>query len=110
MEIQTNDWTYKEFLAFLLIYAASADFIIKDEEVEVICQKVGEESYKKIMKVYDKSNDYGHIQTILSYKEKYYPSEDEKQKILEDMKDVFMADDEFSSQEQLIFNAIKKIL
>ena len=34
MEFGTNDWTYNEFLAFLLIYAAAADLIIKDEEIK----------------------------------------------------------------------------
>ena len=62
------------------------------------------------MKQHNKTNDYDRLQMIMSYKEKYYPQEEDKQKLLDDMKDVFMADDEFSHQEELIFSAIKKIL
>ena len=58
------EWTYDEFLAYLLLMGAAADLRISDIEREAIVEKVGEEKYLKIKRCFDSQNDAQHIETI----------------------------------------------
>jgi hypothetical protein len=61
-------WNFQEFSAFLMLYAASADLKVTSDEKEAILQKVNEESYEKIWKVYHSISDINKINLIISYK------------------------------------------
>ena len=110
MSLESSDWTYHDFLAYLLIYAASADFVITEEEKTLICTKVGEESYNKIMEKYQKDGNYQGLQTIIDLSDKYFPKKEDKMKLLKDMQEIFMADDEFSGSEKRMFKAFEIFL
>ena len=58
------EWTYDEFLTYLLLMGAAADLRISDIEREAIVEKVGEEKYLKIKRCFDSQNDAQHIETI----------------------------------------------
>ena len=46
-----EEYTYQDFLAYLLLLGAQADLNISEEEKEDIVQKVGEIEYKKVNKL-----------------------------------------------------------
>ena len=110
MSETVENWTYDDFLAFIMIYAAFADLNIDESEKKVIREKVGDESYEKVMGIFDERNDMERIDIILHFKEKHIKDQTEKEKVLADMKDVFMADEEYSTLEQNIFMAVQKLL
>lgn len=101
---------YQEFLAYLFLYGASADLVIKQKEEDLILERVGKESYEKAKSVFEDKSDYERLQVILSHKEKFYPDDEAKEKILDQLKELFMADKDFSVMEQNIFRILKRIL
>jgi len=67
----TTDWTREEFRAYLLLYAANANFFESEDEKEAILRMVRPQVYKKIHKELDRDNDYQSIEKILYTIEKY---------------------------------------
>lgn len=108
--MKKTDWTYKEFVAFLLIQIALVDMKFTIEEKAIIRAKTGEGTYDKMMDIFNKMNDYQVYETILSYKEKYYPEEEQKNKLIKDIKDVLDADLEFTVMEKELLFFMNKIL
>lgn len=110
MSQQKPNWTYNEFLAYLLLYAANADFTVKKEEKAILFSKVDKDVYKTIRKAFEKANDYKQLQTIISFREEYYNDIDSKDRILKDLKDIFLADEEYTTLERAIFTGLRRIL
>jgi len=110
MTEEKRRFTYKEFLAYLLLFSAWADLEIQNEEKCTICDKVSNEIYDKVKKTFENSNDYQRLQIIISYRDEYYNNDQAAEKIINDVKDIFLADHKFSSTEQAIFNGLKRIL
>lgn len=101
---------HQEFLAYLFLYGASADLIVKDEEVEMILERVGKERYDRARAMFEGKSDYERLQYILAHKEIHFPNEESKNKILNQLKEIFYADQDFSIMEQNIFRILQKIL
>ncbi|MCB0402789.1 MAG: hypothetical protein KDD41_11940 [Flavobacteriales bacterium] len=102
--------SYNEFLAFVLIFAANADFDESARELKVIKKKVGEEAFEKAHELYEDQNDYQHIEIITSYQDSYFADEASKQKIYKEMEEVFMADHELDTLERNELMMLKKII
>ena len=103
-------WNFKEFSAFLMLYAASADLKVTTDEKDAIMEKVNEETFEKIWKEYNSMSDINKINTILSYKGLYFPTADRTNELLDLMKKEFMADGEFSLLEKNLMRILKKLL
>lgn len=110
MAKQKSSWTYKEFLAYLLLYAANADFVVTEEEKEMLFSRIYTQEYEIIHKDFENENDYTRLQTIISFREKYYKDEVSREKLLKDLKDMFLADQKYNSVEKAIFMGLRKIL
>ncbi|MFN8338558.1 MAG: hypothetical protein U0T36_06010 [Saprospiraceae bacterium] len=103
-------WSYNEFLAFLLIYVAHVDMDFSVEEKAVIRKKFGDEVYDKMLEEFSNMSDYKAYETILMYKGVYYPSPDQKQEILDKMKDLFYADDDFNIMEKELLHFLDRMM
>ena len=101
---------HQEFLAYLFLYGASADLIIHKAEIDLILERVGKERYDKALELFEGKSDYERLQFILSHKADHFPNDEEKDKVLSQLKDVFYADKDFSTMEQNIFRILQKIL
>jgi hypothetical protein len=110
MDSSINDWSYNQFLAFLLMYSASSDYKFTQEEKEFIKSHTGDVSFSQIEEVLNEYSDYEIVQTIMSFKDKYYPTTNEKEKIFEDMKKLFLLDETFSPNEQNLYRALRELL
>lgn len=106
---ETN-WTRSEFKAYLLSYAANANYFESEEEKDVICSKISVKEYDQIHKELAKDNDYQSIQKILYTLEKYKYDKDDLENLIQDIKKLFYADDEFDVLEENMLYALKKIL
>lgn len=110
MSSDKPQWSYNEFLAYLLLYAANADFEINEEERKLLLSGLNTYDYNKISKAFDKCNDYERLQIIGTYRDLYYPDDESKEKILNDLRNVFLADEEYNSVERAVFMGLRKVL
>lgn len=108
--MSTPDLTYKQFIAYLLLFAANADLEIKDEEVAHIKSKVGPEDFDTAYKHFTEANDAQVISHIMDYKEKYYPTTAERDSLLEEVTAVFSSDKDYSALEKEMMTVIRKLL
>jgi hypothetical protein len=108
--MNVSKWSYDDFKAFLLLYAANADLVVVKEEEDILKHIVSKKRLSKLKKHYSASSDYEIIQTIMSFKEKYFATEDEKNKLLKEIKELFLADSNYSILEKNAFMALQKIL
>lgn len=105
-----SEWTYQEFQAFLLLYAAHSDLKISEEEKSLISSRVDKEKDKDVYKEFGRQNDFERLQTIMSFREKYFNTEADQDKLLNDLQELFMADNKFQATEQAAFWGLKKII
>jgi len=110
MNTEHPKWNYQEFSAFLMLYAASADFVVTVEEKDAILRKVDETTFKVIEKEYNTLSDSQKIELILSYKGLYFPTTAQTNELLALIKSEFLADGEFNLLEQNLYRILKKLL
>lgn len=100
--MKTDNYTYDEFVAFLLIYAAHADVEYTDGEQAFIKARVSPESYNRIYSDFNSMPDIKVLQTIESYKDQYYSTPEQKTKLMGHMQALFDADGDYSSMEKTL--------
>lgn len=103
-------WSYNEFLAFLLIYISHVDMEFTDDEKVMIRKNVGDKAFQKMLIEFDDMSDYQAFQEILKYKGAYYPTVEQKQELIEKMKDLFYADGDFSLMEKELLHFLEKMM
>ena len=110
MAEQKPDWTYNEFLAYLLLYAAHADFEFSKEEKKELFSQVEKKEYKSVQKEFNDKKDYERLQLIQSFKAEFFNNEKSVDKLLDDLKQMFLADGRYNSIERAIFMGLRRIL
>jgi pentatricopeptide repeat protein len=103
-------WSYEEFTSFLLIYIANVDMEFAEEEKAMIRSYAGEEIFEKMVEIFDSMSDFKAYETIMSYKEVYYSTAEEKQKLVEKMQDLFDADAEFNIMEKELLHFLERMM
>lgn len=103
-------WSYDEFLAFLLIYIAHVDIEFSEEEKAMIRNCVGESIFDKMLTIFDEMSDYKAYETILSYKDKYFPTPSQKQEIIDKMTEVCTVDASLNVMEKEIIHFLDKMM
>ena len=88
----TADWTYKDFLCYLLLMGAYADLGISEREREAIVEKVGEEHFVKIKRCYESQNDAQHIETVSELYKRFESEIGGKDNLVKALKEVIAAD------------------
>jgi hypothetical protein len=104
------DWTYEEFSAFAMLYAASIDAEIDPEEEALIRQRLDERSYRRVRAVYEECSDSECINTILGYQKKFMADEAGRERLLSDLREVFEADHRYTAVEREIMHLFKRLL
>jgi hypothetical protein len=107
--MENLDWTYEEFVCFTLIYTSNSDLDISGAEIKSITLKFGEEVFAKQMAYFDQLNDFQALNTILSFKEKYFSTEKEKEKLLDHIKNQYFTDG-YSDVEKEVYLFLNRLL
>jgi len=107
---RTTDWSFEQFLAFLLIYASHADLEFSEEEKEQIKQIVSEDDFLELYAYFKRITDYQALQLILDHKDLYFPTTAEKQVLFDEMRKVFHADGDFSTLEKDLLLFLDKLM
>jgi len=110
MEKEIIQLNLKEYLAYLLLYAANADFEIEKEELEIIEKSLDHADYERVRKAFDKANDAGRLEVIMHYKKVFLNVLVDPDAVTAQLKEVFMADEEYPSIEKAVFIYLKKLL
>ena len=105
-----TNWTKKEFKAYVLLYAANANFFESEEEKEIVLSLIDPILYKEIHRELDRDNDYQSIQKILYNMEKYNYSKESLHNLIEDIELVFDADRHHDVLEDNFLIGLKKLL
>lgn len=105
-----NQYSHNEFLAFALLYASHVDIEYSDAEKEKVKSLINQETYDRVYNDFITMSDYSALQTILSYKELYYPTDTQKEQLLNQLKDLFMSDGDFSVMEEELLLFLDKLM
>ena len=84
-----ENWTYNDFLTYLLILGANPDLNITSDEENEIAYKMGEEEYKKVKMVFDRQNDVEHIDVVSFLYAKYESQFGGKENLVKELKGIF---------------------
>lgn len=105
-----QNWNFEEFTTYLLLYASNSDLEITEDEVALIKKRISEEQYNRIRTAFDQTSQYQQIQTILSYKGLYFPTEDRARELIDMVKKLYNVDGHFSILERNDMRLLKKLI
>ncbi len=104
------NWTRKEFLAYVLLYAAHCNYIETKEEEEYILSKIDEETFHKIHTEVVIDSDENNLNKIQKYISENKLNQSEKESLIREIKNVFFADGSVDIIERKVFTILKKII
>ena len=104
------NWTEEEFKAYLLIYASESNYEVTIEEKELIDFSFDEQIIDKIKSEVNNLNDYQKSQIIVEYIKLKKYDQNQLDKLLDEVKNMYEIDGQFDLYEQSIFNMLKKLL
>ena len=107
--MKTN-WTKEELKIYVLIYGANADLSESKVELDHIKSKIETSNFDKIHEEFENDNDYQSIQKIQSSLEELKYSEEDKNGLLKEMKELFLSDDKYDILEKNLFKGLSHIL
>ncbi len=99
-----------EFKAYLLLYAAHADLKLAKEEKMKILSFVNPAHYQKIYKEFSRANDIEKLETILGHREKFFSTDKDIERLLEDICGLLQCDSKMNLQEKSFFILLRKLL
>ena len=108
MEIQ--NWTRKEFEAYVLLYAAHCNYFESEEEQAYILSKVDKKTFHKIHTEVVVDSDENCLNKIQQYISENKFTQNEKDNLIRDIKNVFFADGSVDVIEKKVFSILKKII
>lgn len=108
--VDTSSWTFEDYFAFLLVYAAEADFVIREDERQHIIGKVGEHRFVELLGHFKDLKDIDRINLIYEFKDKYCTTQEDAEKAMKEVEEVLKEDDHLSAVEEEILISIKRIL
>jgi hypothetical protein len=101
-------WTKEEFKLYILIYAAQANLVESDEELDFIRSKFDSVSIDKIYKDVKDLNDFYRCQIIIDFIKSNSFTQDELDGMLLEIEKIFKSDGQFDIMEQQSFYMLKK--
>ena len=109
-EYMKTNWTKEELKIYVLIYCANADLTESKVELDLIKSKIETSDFDKIHEEFNNDNDYQGIQKVQSCLEELEYSEEDKNGLLEEMKELFLSDDKYDILEKNLFKGLSRIL
>lgn len=110
METATIPWTFREFKAYLFLFAANSKHFETPEEKQMVHHLLNQREYEKIHREFEKDNDYKSIQKILAYIEEHNLHQPDLDKLLKDIRTLFDANHKPDVLEENMFLALKHLL
>jgi len=99
-----------EYLAYILLYAANADFETDKEELDIIRETVSKEEFRRIKKAFDETSDNERLRVIMHYRDAYISLLNDTSLVTNQFKSIFTADEKYSAVEKAVYIFLKKLL
>ena len=109
MEAVNPLWSYDQFKAYLLIFAAESNQVITKEEKEYIEAQFDSLLIKTVQKEINKDNDFQRIQKIMAYIEQNNLSKTDLDELLKEIHTIYQSDGKFDLIEQGVFQFLEKL-
>ena len=110
MKKSNTNWTKEELKVYILIYCANADFSESKFEVDFIKSKIKTSNFENIHAEYEQDNDYQSIQKIQLSMEEHGYTNDEKDRLFGEIKELFLSDKKYDILEQNLYRGLSHIL
>jgi len=110
MPNQKDNWTYEEFHAFVMLYAANTDGHITREEEELIIPTLTAAEYTRIKSVFMACDDADALDIIFSYRDQYCQTKADKDRILTDMVEICEANSGLEQIERGVLHIFERML
>lgn len=94
-----QNYSFQDFIAYLMIFAANSDLEFIADEKEYIINKVGRFQYEKMNALFQSHSDYEAIEFVLELKKEHVDANGNED-MLAILKRVFFTDNEYSTLEQ----------
>lgn len=102
-------YTKEESRAFILFYCAQIDFTLSREELMFIISKTHLNHISNTSKEIYGSNDFQIIQKIQLLVEKYWQMEADKNRLLKEIKDLFLIDGKWNQMERNLYRGFNQL-
>jgi len=109
MEAVNPTWSFDQFKAYLLIFAAESNQVITIEEKDYIEAQFDSLLVKTVQKEINKDNDFQRIQKIMGYIEQNNISKTDLDELLKEIHTVYQSDGKFDTVEQGVFQFLEKL-
>ena len=103
-----KSWSEKEFRAYLFIYAADSNFEYNNEEKSFIESKIDLKMIESIKSDTDDLDDFQRLKIITDYIKLKNINKIKLDKMLDEIKQVYLIDGRFDQYEQSIFRMLAK--
>ncbi len=108
MSSDPKTWTSTQYEGFVMMMAAAGDLEMRIEEKRPIIDKVGAD-FGNLLNLFRSMNDAERMNAVISGKATHIKSDQDSERLLKEVKEVFMADDDFADIERGIMSLFKKI-
>jgi hypothetical protein len=106
----SNEWTKDVLEGYIFIYVANADFHETYEEREMISKKINTATTAQLHREFAKDKDIQSITKIQDAIVRLNYTAEEKEHLIEEVKNLLTADGEFAGAEQSIYSALKRVI
>lgn len=110
MATNTSNWTYNEFLGFLLLYAAGVDCDLTEQELGFIKQTTGIADIDKIKDAVCSVSDAEALDIIESYRPQYFATKEKEQEAISDLEQLLKTPGMHSQIEKAGVHMLEKII
>lgn len=110
MATNPSNFTYNEFLAFLLVYAAEMNYTLTKEELAFIKERTQITDIEKIKATVDSVNDIAAIDIIEDYRKKYLDTKEKEAQAKIDLENLLKTSGIHSQIEKAGVHILEKII
>jgi hypothetical protein len=110
MKVDNSKWTYNEFLAFLMVYAAELNMQLSKEELEFIQSRTGIDDIAKIKNLVDGISDVEAIDIIEDYRKLYLDTPEKEEKVRQDLEDLLKTQHKHTQLENVLVHILERII
>lgn len=100
----------EEFSVLVMLYVANIDGHVNPDEIRLMLEKSTSKVYVDVKKQFSKMSDIEVLQCIEENKSKYFSDEENRQRLMDDLKSLIEADEKLQPVEEYILHALSRIL
>ena len=109
-DLNDSNWSYNEFLAFLLVYGSEMNQRLNQDELDFIKTRTGVEDIEKIKATLDGISDAEAIDIIEDCKRKYLATPESKSKVKNDLEGLLHTPGNHTQFEKVVVHLIERLL